>query len=79
MLLGVQQQACVGGLRSLTSFPGAACLCRPLWDLHRCLLTLEYASFACPANEQELVHMCLELPNHACSCPYQDRPAQSNE
>ena len=31
--------------------------CRPLWNLHRCLLTLEYATFACPANEQALVHI----------------------
>ena len=67
------------GVQDTHKLPGAACLCRPLWDLHRCLLTLEYASFACPANEQELVNMCLELPSHACSCPDQDRPVQSKE
>ena len=42
---------------------------RPLWNLHRCLLTLEYATFACPANEQELVHLRLAAPLQPSSRP----------
>lgn len=53
-------------------------LCRPLWDLHRCLLALEYATFACPANEMELVSLRLRAPAEpGSSLPGQGAPAQS--
>lgn len=53
--------------------------CRPLWDLHRCLLALEYATFACPANEEELVHMRLSHCAPASSKPAQERGSLARE
>jgi len=41
---------------------------RPLWGMHRSLLALENATFACQANEESLVAIMLQrATDHACT------------
>jgi hypothetical protein len=45
--------------RSLRRRLSRAAARRALWGLHRCLAVLEFASFACPANERHLIGLCV--------------------